>query len=246
MKANVTEPYSGAPADPNSPVATGSSPAPKRKPRRVRLPQLGLSTLLLATACVAAWGSAWMNARQSKQLAQQVASMRSLARELVIKDREHIAIIQQHAELYDQQVWHVYIPSDSLGLHLVTRNIPPLNREVVDKHAGLIATAPLSAGRHKIELRSERGGKEWVTQVLVDDQPAVTVRDPEEWNAGRGSSGGGHFAQQADLPADEPAVLFSRVFMVPEGKLTAKLPAGPGNGIVLWIDRLEGAQPAAR
>lgn len=244
MKANVAEPDPGAPTDRDSSVAPDSSPGPKRKPRRVRLPQLGLSTLLLATACVAAWGSAWMNARQSKQLAQQIASMRSLARELVIKDREHIAIIQQQAELYDQQIWHVYIPSDSLGLHLVTRDIPPLNREVVDKHAGPIATAPLSAGPHKIELKSEREGKEWVTQVLVDDQPAITVREPEAWNAGRGSSGGGHFAQQADLPADEPAVLFSRVFMVPEGKLTTKLPTGPGDGIVLWIDQLEGDQPA--
>lgn len=215
-------------------------------PLRKRLPQFSLGTLLLVTACIAVWGSTWMNHRRIQELQRRTTDMRVLARELVIKDRNHIAIIQKHPELYDQQIWDIYLPSDSLGLHLATRGVPPTLRDVRKAVEGPVTTTALPAGRHVVELKSELKENEWLTQVFVDDEPVITVREPKEWNAGRGSSGGGLFSSQADLPPDQPVVLFSRIFMIPEGPMNSKLPTQPGNGVVLWIDQLPSAPQQAR
>jgi hypothetical protein len=212
-------------------------PAEVNSPRpRGRLPQLGLSTLLLATACIAAWGSAWFNHRRIATLDKSIANMKALNRELIVKDRDHIAVIQQQPLVYDQQIWHVYIPSDSLELRLATRDVLDDSRKAIQSIGSAAHSAPLSKGQHVIELRSELQQTEWVTQAIVDEQPLIVAREPKDWNAARGSSGGGQFAAQSDLPADQPVVLFSRIFMLPNGPMDSIPATGPSNGIILWIE----------
>lgn len=220
--------------------STGSdtSPEANRSAWRKRLPQIGLSTLLLATACIAAWVSTWRSQRQIERLDARVTAMKSLTRELVVKDRTQIAIVRQQPEFDDQELWHVYLPSDSLGLHLKTRKVPAMNG-AVSSQAG-DAVAPLTAGHHKIELKSEAresddGEEEWVIQVFVDDQPVLAVREPSQWKPRGGNTTSSRYDKQADLPADQPVVLFHRLFRNRSSKYSSKPPPPSENGIVLWI-----------
>lgn len=191
--------------------------------------QIGMSTLLLATACTAAWVCNWTNERQIAQLDQRVTAMRSLTQELVVKDRSQISVIQAQPRFYDQPRWNLYVPDDSLGLLLRTRDSSPPG------------VARLTPGHHVVELRSESKEEQWITQVLVDDQPAITTFEPAEWKPLAGYSTTSHFSEQADLPADRSVELFRRVFHPRASKVSGKPPESTTNGIALWIEKMQSA-----
>ncbi|MGN6544689.1 MAG: hypothetical protein ACTHK7_06550 [Aureliella sp.] len=213
------------------------SPGPSEPSTQKRVAQIGLSTLLLATACIAAWGSTWLRNRQIRQLEQRVAELKSLTRELVIKDRNRISVIQQQPRAYAQRTWHLYVPNDSLGLHLITRGVPSRWRPVTSKHRRSVRFAPLTSGRHVVELKTEPEDGHWLTRVFVDDQPVIAVREPPGWK-GQIYDEGSFFHKQADLPADKPVALYDCSFLTPTSPLQAKAPEPTNNGKALWIDKL--------
>ncbi|MGN6544687.1 MAG: hypothetical protein ACTHK7_06540 [Aureliella sp.] len=200
---------------------------------RMRLPQIGLSTLLLATACIATWVSTWLNQRQIERLDKRVTAMKLLTRELVVKDRAQIAVVRQQPEFNDQELWRVYLPREGLRLHLKTGKVPDIGK-AVNAQAD-VAVAPLTGGHHTIELKSTSEDDLWITRVFVDNQPVLTARDPRNWKGTGGYTSSTSFDEQFDFPADQPVVLFHRLFRNPSGKSNSVPPPAFDNGIVLWI-----------
>ena len=196
--------------------------------------QVGLSTLLLLTACIAVWWYDWSNRREIAQLESRLITMRPLVRELVVKDHEHIAVIQKQPTTYDEAVWHIYIPNDSLSLCSATRGLAMPNGDEV-KRVPPAAKAPLAAGRHMLELRVDSEKEDSVVRVLVDDEVVIETREPSSWKEGSGSRGGAHFSSQTDHLPGSPLVLFSRVYSEKWVHVGPRAPSR-GNGVRLWIE----------
>ena len=196
--------------------------------------QVGLSTLLLATACFAVWWSDWSGKSEITQLESRLRTMRPLLRELVIKDGDHVAVIHQTPTFYDQNIWQTYIPNDSLSLYMATRNLASPDGEDIDEVTP-VARAPLSQGRHTIELRNDAENGGWMMRVLVDHEVVIEVEETNRWKEGRGSRGGANYSKQADQLPGVPVVLFHRVFSEYSPRVGPPAPSR-GNGIRLWIE----------
>lgn len=218
------------------PTGPDLSPVGDERPPRRRTPQLGLSSLLLMTACIAAWGSTWLNKQQIAQLQQRVTSLKALTHELVVQDRKLISIVRQQPRFYDQERWHLHVPNDSLGLYLTTRGVPSKPGQIPSNAQGQASSAPLTSGHHVVELKSDIEGDQWITQVLVDGRKVMIANEPERWKP-PSYIGGGRFDKQADLPADRPAVLFHRAISDRVTMTGSVAPTEQSRGIMLWIDQ---------
>ncbi|MCC6511079.1 MAG: hypothetical protein IT423_18400 [Pirellulaceae bacterium] len=197
--------------------------------------QVGLSSLLLLTACCAVWYHAWRTSGQVNELAQRLTVSKMLSGELVVQDREHLSIIKQEEHTMDDHVWQVYVPTDRWKLLLATTDISKGGRLPAAPEPVVEAEAHLSPGRHTIELDTYKQGDEWVVEVKVDLEQVIRVKRPKSWNSARGSTGGGAFERQADFAADEQAVLFERVFFEAATAPGPMKPNPEGNGVKLWI-----------
>ena len=214
-------------SSPDSDLATGSAREKKR-----RAPQVGLSTLLLATACFAVWWSYFSNRRAAEVLDKRIASMRFLSRELIVEDRAHIAAVKQDALAYQQQIWHVFLPNDSLELHLATRNVssrfdeglaPPKDEKSVR----------LPNGEHKVELTQRPDGEQWLLEVLIDQEPVLSLRESKDWKVTSSYSSGGVAARQENVPVGQRLVLLRSQFADQNGIINSN---NEYNGILLWIE----------
>jgi len=189
-----------------------------------------LRTLLLLTAAIAVWIAHAKNRHDNDKFTTQIAAMRPLAHELVIADPEQIAVVKQDERWYDQNDWKIYLPEGSYVLNLASREITE------DKLVTPAKSVPITAGQHHLAVDQKRNadGSSQVT-VAVDGEVLMTIDEPAGWDPGHGSSGGGHFSTSTQLPPKEPLILFRRRFteLTPTGTYSA--PAGPSNGLLLWI-----------
>lgn len=192
--------------------------------------QISLRTFLLLSAIVAVWVTHLSNVRENSILQKRIEASRPLLRELVIKDEQKIAVIKQEEYWYDENQWDVYLPAGNYDLCLQTRQVGETR---------LPATAQrfqLAPGTHRIALDQQSDQGTWRTVVSVDGEKAIEVEEPMEWYASTGSTGGGHFSSGGESEADEAVILFRRRFNKATGANQFEVPAGPTDGVVLWIE----------
>lgn len=202
-----------------------------RRPDR-RPWQVGLRTVFLLTAVVAVWIAVSINRRDIATLESRIASMRSMARELVVEDATRIAVVKREELWYDDNGWEVYLPDGSYRLCLATRGVDQQG------FAPGMKTTPVAPGRHRLTLDQTQDGEGRRIAAVWDGQKRLESVEPKGWDPGTGSSGGGEFSRSQQLPAGEPLVLLRRRFMGPrdaQGRSTT--PDGPTEGILLWIER---------
>jgi hypothetical protein len=198
--------------------------------KRRGMPQVGLSTLLLLTACSAVWCGVWLAKREVSRLQAELIPSRALARELVITERTKLAIIRQDEMFYDENIWQIYVPKEGLQIHVATSGIDAQK----DQQLPSEAQATLSSGTHTVQLTVLQQSEGWLVRVQVDLEAVIELQKPKHWNPNKGSSGGGGFDRQADFDPGQTAVMFRRRFTVDNaGKYE---PHPDGNGVQLWIE----------
>ena len=221
----------------NPPHEPGAADPAVRRPGR-KCWQVGLRTMFLITAAIAVWITFFINRRENAVLESRIAAMRPLARELVIDDAKKIAVVKLEEHWMDENRWEIYLPDGTYRLCMATRDID---------EAGLapaVKSAPVAAGRHRVELEQTLDNEVRRIAVAWDGTKRREAVEPKGWDPGRGSSGGGQYAVSTQLPADRPAVLFRRKFWaLPDAKGRMLTPAGPSEGILLWIERTGPSTP---
>lgn len=195
-----------------------------------RLPQIGLLSLLLMTACAAVWCGVWIASREVMKLQSQLMQTRLLSRELVIKDRALLSVVRQDEMFFDENIWHVFVPRDGMKIHLATTGVDYQSNSLIESEV----SGELKAGQHNIELKVEESGEAWLVSIDVDMEQLIQLRKDKAWYPNRGSYGGADFDRQQDFEGGKRAVLFRRVF---SADLNGKLQPHPdGNGVVMWIE----------
>jgi hypothetical protein len=159
--------------------------------------------------------------------------MRPLARELIIKDRDKIAVVKVEEEWYDANEWRVYLPPGEYRLRMATEEIPA---QGIPKHE---QESILVAGESDLSLLQQKQATGYHTQVLLNDDAVLTVEKDLSWQPGGGSSGGGNFSSSEQLDPKEPVVLFRRRFNQPVSPMSSATPDGPCTGLMLWIERVK-------
>ena len=85
--------------------------------------QFGLRSIFLATAAIAVWVAVYANNRENAMLESRIASLRPLARELVVEDPTQIAVVKLDEVWYGENIWDVHLPAGSYRLCLATRGV---------------------------------------------------------------------------------------------------------------------------
>lgn len=220
---------------PRQPAEAGvGRPAVGSPPRRRW--QLGLRTLVLLLAAIAVWMTYFINRRQIESLAARIATMRPLARELVIDDPRKIAVVKLQELWMDDHRWEVYLPAGQYRLCLATRGVDQTGL------APIVRSGRIGPGRHLLGLEQRREQDGWRVTATWDGTGRLTAEEPREWDSGRGSMGGGEFSLSTQLAADQPAVLFRRIFTRQDARGQWSIPSGPAEGVLLWIERVAGPE----
>jgi hypothetical protein len=200
-------------------------------PRGRPLWQIGLRTLFLVMTAAAVWIVYVTNRYATENYEERIAAMRPLARELAVKDVAQVAVVKLEPYWYDENRWAVYLPEGKYRLCLATSEVDESGL------APIVASAPISAGRHELTLEQEPSENGWRVTVDSDGVPALTAEEPKAWYPARGSSGGSEFDMSKQVDADKPVVLFRRRFSQPGTGLGSSTPKGPTDGIIVWIER---------
>jgi hypothetical protein len=197
-----------------------------------------LRTLILLTASIAVWMTFFINRRHNASLEARITAMRPLAHELEVVDAKKIAVVKLEEYWFDENRWEMYLPDGQYRLCLATRGIDQLGFPPAAK------SAPLAAGRHRIDLEHTQDGAGWQIAVSWDKTRRLAVQEPKEWGPGRASEGGGQFSVSEQSAPEQPVVLFRRRFYRSGPPGTMSSPSGPAEGVLLWIERVAG--PKAR
>lgn len=219
----ATEPQSLPPALP-----------PARSPRASWF-QFSLRVVLLLTAAIAVWTAGIVNRREIPPLKQRIELMRPLARELVIQDPLKIAVVKCEELWYDENEWEVYLPEGNYVLAVATQGIDGQGTPLVNQ------SASLTGGRFRLALTQQRTDRGWRVSVTKDGSELLVAEESTSWHPGHGSVGGGQFATSAQADSASKVELFRRRFTRPvPGKnntTSYQTPAGPCEGVMLWIER---------
>jgi hypothetical protein len=192
------------------------------------------------TAAVAAWLNYALERRRVADLSARIASLRPLARELVVDDPGKIAVVKREELWYDENRWDVHLPAGHrYRLRLATRGIAD------GEFPPAAASAPLAPGRHVVAVDQVQDGEGWRVDVECDGTRLVSVPEPKGWDPGTGSTGGGLYPASEQFAAERPVILFHRRFMGPsDAQGRSVMPEGPTAGVMLWIEPDAGARPA--
>lgn len=192
---------------------------------------LGVRSLILLTAAFAVWFAYFNHRAEIERLKPRVASMRSLARELVVADEGKVVAVK-HGELWmDDNRWQVYLPEGRYRLNLATRDVTK------DGIVSPLKSIVLPAGKRELSLEQKLDGETWRVTVMIDGKKALEAAEPNPWDPGRGSSAGGGFSTSTEFDSDKPVVLLRRRFSRPDEKGRLTDPDGPCEGILLWIEK---------
>lgn len=201
----------------------------EQKQRRPRW-QIGLRSLFLLMTAVAVWTVYFSNRSAVRHYEERITSMRPLTRELSVEDEEMITVVKLEPYWYDENRWAIHLPEGTYRLCLATRQID-------DTGLGpIVATAPLAQGKHVLTLEHEPSDNGWSVNVDCDGTTVLKAEEPKAWYPGSGSSGGSMFDRNEQVVPDKPVVLFRRRFSLPGPGGASKTPAGPTDGILLWIE----------
>jgi hypothetical protein len=214
------------------PVELTADPLPmaRRKPRR---PQVGLSTLVLLIAVCGVGMTVVVNRRQIRALESSLPAIQQLARALKIDDPGQIAVVKLDPLWMNDDRWDVYLPAGEYRICMATQGIDVKGLGVLKK------SAPIKAGRHRLELEFHRDGDLWKFQVISAELELLSLEETKEWGASGQSSGGGDvYSTSTQLPTDEPLVLYRRRNGVRVSPMQVMTPRGPSEGILLWIERV--------
>ena len=223
MPEPVPGPVEGAPGSPAA--------------RRSRW-QFGVRSMLAVTALVAVWTAHVHNLREIRRLEGRIEVLRPLVHELEVTSPARFASVKLDPHWYDENRWDLYVPDGSFRVCLATRGI---------EAAGFPADSlrrPLPAGQHTLELRPSSDGDVRRVAVLVDGAPLLEVVEPKGDALTSGSSTSE--TSSGDAAASEPdrrPLVFRRRFLVPRGGGASAEPDGPGDGVLMWIERYDPAAP---
>jgi len=218
--------------------APGDIPPPAR-PNRRRL-QVGLWTLFLLIAAIAVWVSYLTNQRHIISLEAQIKAMQPLAHELIIEDPSKIAVVKLEEMWSDDNRWDVSLPDGLYRICLATREIND------SKLAPVAQSEPLAPGRHRLILVKELDKEVWRVTVSCDGKPLLTVAERKAWEPGLGSTSSSDISGSQQMAADKNLVLTRIRFMRSDGAGGSSLATGPAEGILLWIEPVEGPKPPAK
>lgn len=200
-----------------------------RHSTRLRGPQVSLVTLLLLIAAVAVWLASFRVQAETDRLLKQLPGLRTLARELVVKDPTVFTAVGKNPEWYGEQIAEVWVPND--------RELCwALDAIELSGVAPVEARVALPAGRHKIEIRDAPAANELGFEVLVDNTVVLRSTRPKDWHAQTGSSGGILVHSLRQFEEDPPWELFRRRFMVFDGTKNRVPPQGPAPGVLVWVE----------
>lgn len=203
----------------------------KRRSGRV---QLRLISVLLLTASIAAWFSAWLNTREAQKLEARIAVLQPMANELFIRDFHRLAVIQKAPMHQDELVWDVNIPDRSLVIHLSTKNVPRFDSAKLFDAVPADASFALPQGQHRIEMKLPKRAEELRIELLVDGKKAFEIMMPDESRSRGSSQGGGNLEKQIEVDPREPVCLFRRTyFSKDQNSYTSTTPAL--SSLMLWI-----------
>ena len=215
-------------------------------PRGLRW-QVSLRTLLLLMVACAVWAAHWSYVRHSDSLERENAKLMPLVRELVVQDLDKAAIVKEHSKWFDEFRWQYYLPEGRYRLALATRDVGEETTREKSTYPRPATTADLPPGRHVLSLEQVKEGEFWYVRVLVDDQVVMEQREPNEWNSAHGSTGSSRIDALEQFTFERPIELFRRRFTVPSERGGYESPKGPGNGVLVWFERIaDDHQPPPR
>ena len=183
--------------------------------------------MFLLTALVAVWLSCFQLHKKIVWTEQQIASMRSVARELIIDDPTKIAVVRKLEEWSSDNRWEVYLPDGEYAMRLATRKIDPKGFSPVS------GETRVRSGKHLVELQQSKGADKHTISILLDGQAAIEVEESRGWNPRLGATGYVLLAECVQLPPGKPLVLRRQRFRSASGT-----PNAPCAGLLLWIERL--------
>lgn len=190
--------------------------------------------MFLLTAVVAVWVPYFHLQQKIERTEQKIGPMQKMARELIIDDTSKITVVKKQQKWYDEHRWEIYLPDGEYAMRLATQKI---DREGL---APVVGETRIRGGRHFIELLQSDNGDNHEITVMLDDQPAIETKESRDWKNSHGSTGAGHFSGCAQLPPDEPVVLFRRRFNYEVKPGITLTPKEPTEGLLLWIERVPG------
>jgi hypothetical protein len=222
--------------DPSSSIEPEGSPAAAGSRRRFRV-QLGLQRLILLIAALAVWMTVYLNQQHSAVLGARIKAMVPLAHELIVDDPSKVAVVKLEDYWMNDDRWDISLPPGSYRLCIATRKIAN------DGLAPVNQSVPIRSGRHQLALLQDHDKEACRIQVTNNGEAVLIVQEPKDWDPRFGSQGGGQFSLNEQLPPDKPIVLYRRQFMqrIANGQ-GAFISGDPtGNGILLWIERVDGS-----
>lgn len=199
---------------------------------RSRRFQIGISTVLLLIASLSSWLGFWVLRGETHSLESQLPGLRSAARELQVDDENAITVVNRHKQWSDEYIWDIHLPAEfHYRICLATDNV---DNKGLSKPAQFV---DLKSGRHKIELVQEKidDGRSLI-YLLIDDKTEIKVEKPKGWDQRLGSSGASQISENEENDPEAPLVLYRMRLMIDAGNGNSKTPAGPDNGILLWVE----------
>ena len=205
-------------------------------PRKRRF-QVNLLTILLLVLVCAVW-IAYRGARvESQAMETQLASLRLIARELVIENPAEFAVVSRLPKFYNEKIWDVYVPKAHgkvARLAVAMDLIAAVHSKKIGDEKPL-KWIKLKPGKHSIQLIYDVDDTAHLT-VLVDEEVAIEIVRPQDWVKSGSSSSKGGIALSKSFPVDNGLLLHRRRFDIrrPRGTPSAHKELGPG--IMLWIE----------
>jgi hypothetical protein len=210
--------------------AVADSAAKKGKWRRFR-PRWNLLTLFLLTSVVCTWSLYYRLRVDNARLRVGIQTMEGWSRKLRIEHPDRLAVVRLPESWYDETKWDIALPrEEAVATGGATYKLCLATREIDWPKGGLPLPASefvLPPGRHQIG---------WNIIALLDDQPAIEVRESADWNPGHGGAFGGASLEHPYQPGSvtHPVMLFREVFRMDDRSMLQ----GPKNGVLLWLQPL--------
>jgi hypothetical protein len=163
--------------------------------------------------------------------------MQGWSRKLRIEHPDRLAVVRLPKSWYDETKWDVALPSEeAVAAGGATYKLCLATREIDFPKEGFPPASEfvLPPGRHQIELKTVRKRDGWNIIALLDDQPAIEVRESADWDPGDGGVGTGAWWERPYQPGSvtQPVPLYREVFTMDKDRSPSE---GPSNGVQLWL-----------